>query len=277
MGSQKFSFVSCNDFSEDKGGTGILILAVVLLAVALAVAFWPDGNKTTVSPTTIMEMTPADAVTLGDVVVDIKGKPKVEITKEESPDGKDMVVKQRSDRDGEYYFVSASLPDKKRAADTLAEVHRRSQYLMQSLDEMLDGGAQVKASDGVDLTDNINRLIDRHYQKKIPFAEYHNPHDKTVGSNSAKGTLIEMCLRNKYNTDEWNPVNTMFRVHVHELTHSADKEYREDGDHGPVFNRIMNFLLQTSENLGIYSCKEYKESGRKYCGLVLTEEDHACG
>jgi len=258
----------------DRGSNALLLLSIIALALAITFAFWP---RNTHSPNAVMEMvTPADAITLGDVVTDLTGKPKIEVSTEDSPDGKDKVVKQRSDVDGEYYFVAASLPDKKRAANTLAEVHRRSQYLMQSLDEMLDGGAPIKASDGTDITANMKRLIKRHYQKKIPFAEYHNPHDKTVGSNSAKGTLIEMCLRNKYNTNEWNPVNTMFRVHVHELTHSADKEYREDGDHGPVFNRLMNFLLQVSGNLGIYSCEEYAKSGRKYCGLTLTEEDHEC-
>ena len=264
---------------QSKGGMGILILACVLLIAVLVYVFWPSGtNGKAVSSDKMMEMvTPADAITLGDVVTDFKGNPKIEMSKDPDPEGKDKVVKQKSDSDGEYYFVSASLPDKKRAADTLAEVHRRSQYLMQALDEMVDGGNQVKASDDVDITENVHRLLKRHYQKRIPFAEYHNPHDKTVGSNSAKGTLIEMCLRDKYDTKQWNSVNTLFRVHVHELTHSADKMYREDGDHGPVFNRIMNFLLQTCEHLGIYSCKEYKESGRKYCGLVLTEHDHACG
>ena len=101
MGYQQFSTVGFKDFKEDKGGTGILILAVILLAAALAFAFWPrDDNKQKVDAKGIMqmEMTPADAITLGDVVTDIKGNAKVEVTKEDSPDGKDKVVKQRSDK-----------------------------------------------------------------------------------------------------------------------------------------------------------------------------------
>ena len=182
-------------------------------------------------------------------------------------------------KDGDYYFVSASLPDRKKAADKLAEIHRRSQYLLQAIDEQLDGSRRVKAEDGTDITDNMRKLVQRHYQKKIPFAEYHNPNDQTVGSNSDKGMLIQICLRAKQNPSQWNTDNTLFRVHVHELAHSADHHYREDGNagHGPEFYRLMNYLLAVAENLGIYSCEEYRKSGRAFCGLALTEEDTHCG
>jgi hypothetical protein len=269
----------------ENGGTNynvLLFLSFGLLLIAIFYVIDPFENrnklrKKSAETQSVDQVTPAEAITLGEVVEGPDGKPTIEVSKEEDPDGKDKVIKVRADPDNEMYFVSASLGDKKKAANTLAEVSRRSQYLLQSLDEMLDGNGRTVAKDGVDVTDSMRRLVKKHYNKRIPFAEYHNPHDKTVGSNSAKGELIEMCLRNKYDTKKWNPVNTIYRVHVHELAHSADKEFREDGDHGPVFNRIMNFLLQTSENLGIYSCAEYKASGRAYCGLTLTEEDHSCG
>lgn len=267
----------------------LVVLAVGLLIISLVVFFRGNFDSSYgtasqgVSEKRVMEnqsvenVTPAEAITLGDVVTDHTGKSTIEVTKKRDPEGKDKVVKFRADSDGEYYFVSASLPDKKRAANMLAEIHRRSQYLLQSIDEMMDGGERVKAIDGVDITANMKRLVNKHYRKRIPFAEYYNPHDNTVGSNSAKGELIEMCLRNKFKPQEWNSVNTLFRVHVHELAHSADKDYREDGDHGPVFNRLMNFLLQTAGYLDIYSCEEYKRSGRRFCGLRLSEEDSHCG
>ena len=85
--------------------------------------------------------------------------------------------------------------------------------------------------------------------------------------------MIETCLINKHNPSEWNSDNTLFRVHIHELAHSADIQYRADGEdgHGPEFKRLHQYLLGVAENLGIYSCDEYKQSGRKFCGLVLTE------
>ena len=187
--------------------------------------------------------------------------------------GKSKVVQVKSAKDGQMYFVAADLPHKQKAADKLAEVQRRSQYLLQSISEQLDGSNRIKTSDGTDITDNMKQLVRRHYKKIIPMAEYHNPSDKTVGSNTDKGMMIEMCLRGKHDTSEWNSDNTMFRVHVHELAHSADFHYRGDGEeaHGPQFKRLHQYLLGVAENLGIYSCSEYMNSGKKYCSLRLTE------
>lgn len=188
--------------------------------------------------------------------------------------GKSKVGRVRSNVDGKFYFVAADLPDKGRAADKLAEINRRSQYLLQSISEQLSEGGRITSEDGVDITDNMKQLVRKHYRKYTPFMEYHNPSDKTVGSNSDKGTVIETCLRSKRNPSEWNSDNTLFRVHVHELAHSADFEFRGDGDaaHGPVFKRLHKFLLGVSQNLGIYDCGEYQRSGRRFCGLQLTED-----
>ncbi len=228
------------------------------------------------------EPEPGEKVTIGDLVMKPNGDKAVAATKKKDPKGKDKVVKQKSDLDGEYYYVSASLPDRKRAANMLSEVNRKAQTLLQAIDEQLDGNKRIKADDEngktKDITDDLRRLVRKHYKKTVPMAEYHNPKDRTVGSNSDKGMLIEVCLRNKYNTNEWNPENTLYRVIVHELTHSSEDEYRGDGDaaHGPDFRRIMSYLLKVSENLGLYSCKEYKSSKRVYCGLGLTEVDLDC-
>jgi hypothetical protein len=223
----------------------------------------------------IAELTDTEAVTLGDVVVTPLG-PKIEISKEDDPKGKSKVIRARSTTDNNFYLVSAELPDKVQAANFLAELHRRSQTLLQALEEMMDGGQRVVSDDNVDLSLNFKRLVKKHFKKETGFAEYHNPKDRTVGANSAKGELVEICIRSKSNPAAWNSMNTAFRVHVHELAHSADNEFREDGDHGPEFNRIMNRLLQIAENLGLYNCAEYKRSGRAFCGLTLTEEDSFC-
>lgn len=187
--------------------------------------------------------------------------------------GKSKVVRVKSHRDGNTYFVAADLPDKTRAADKLAEINTRSQYLLQSIDEQLDASKRIKAEDGVDITDNMKQLVRRHYKKFTPFAEYHNPSDKTVGSNSDKGMMIETCLRSKYDPSQWNSDNTLFRVHIHELAHSADFKYRDDGEegHGPVFKRLHKYLLGVAQNIGKYNCDDYMKSGKRFCGLALTE------
>jgi hypothetical protein len=249
----------------------LLIFIFVLLVVYIYKANYSPEETLSQQLTSV----DAEAVTLGDVIITPSG-PEIEVSKEKDPKGKDKVIKHRSPIDGKEYLVAASLPDREKAANFLAEIFRREQYLLQRLDEMLDEGSPIKASDGEVITDNMKRLVKKHFKKVTPFAEYHNPSDQTVGSNSAKGELVEICLRSKSKPDQWNSINTAFRVHVHELAHSADSEFRADGNHGPVFNRLMNFLLEVAEDIEIYNCGEYKSSGKKFCGLVLQETDTFC-
>lgn len=192
--------------------------------------------------------------------------------------GKFDVVKMKSNKDGRMYFVADGLPDKSKAVDLLAEISRRQQYLLQSIDEQLDGNRRMYAADGVDVTDNMKTLLRKHYKKEVLLAEYHNPDDLTVGSNSDKGVMIETCLRSKSDPNQWSSINSLFRVHCHELAHSADFEYRDDGEngHGPVFKRLHILLLGISENLGLYNCAEYTKSGGALCGVTLTES-YMCG
>jgi hypothetical protein len=184
------------------------------------------------------------------------------------------VVPVRSHVDDQLYYVASDLPDRAKAADKLAEVRRRSQTLLQAVSERLEGNRRLVTEDGVDVTDNMKQLVRKHFGVMVPLAEYHNPGDMTVGSNSDKGAMIETCLREKQDPSRWNDDNTLFRVHVHELSHSADFNYREDGDeaHGPVFHRLHKYLLGIAEELGLYDCEAYLRSGRRFCGLRLTEE-----
>jgi hypothetical protein len=204
-----------------------------------------------------------------------RGRKSMTITRKPDEDGKDMVVKQLCDRDGRYYFVSASLPDKVQASRKLAEVRRRTEKLVHALARQTDGGRKVYSRDGVDLTGNIKKLLGVHKGRDTPLAEYHNPGDQTVGSNCDKGVLIEVCLREKRHPTRWNADNSIFRVHVHELAHSADYEIRGDGHeaHGPDFYRIQTFLLILAQELGVYSKAEYLESDGGFCGLRFSEKD----
>ena len=132
----------------------------------------------------------SDAVTLGDVVIKANG-PEISVSKKKAEDGKDRVIKHKAD-DGNFYWVAASLGEKERAANFLAEISRREQYLLQTIDDALADGAMIKAKDGVIITDNMKILVKKHFKKVTPFAEYHNVHDRTVGSNSSKGELVEL-------------------------------------------------------------------------------------
>lgn len=266
----------------------IAVVLVLLLAVALIYFYYNEPTTTDTrqelqkgayeEKKIINNPAPGEKVIIGEVAIDQTGEKVAKAEKEGNTGGKDKVVKQKASLDQQYYFVSASLPERGKAANKLAEMHRRAQYLLQALDEDLDNNGRIIAEDGVDITNNIRTLVNKHYNKKVTFGEYHNPHDKTVGSNAEKGIVLEVCLRSKYNPNQWNSDNTLFRVYTHELAHSADHDFRGDGDeaHGPDFRRIHNYLLRVSAILGIYSCREYAASKQSFCGLQLTETDTFC-
>lgn len=176
--------------------------------------------------------------------------------------------------DGNKYRVAKGLPDEARAADLLAELAKRTRVLLDKLDMRMDAEKRLFARDGTDVTPNIAKLIRKHKNKTLPLTEYHDPSDSTVGSNSDKGESLELCLRNKFKPDEFNSINTLFRVLMHELAHSADFEFRGDGDvaHGDVFRRLHSFLIQEAEKNGLYSCDEYDRTNQRFCGMHLTED-----
>lgn len=276
-------------------GTFLLFAGAALCSFAIAAAVLAyqtsrtapitDGHAPLVDPVVLNvpenDLTAAlpPNVVIGDVAANDAGTAEIEISFDEQPGGKAKVTKQRSAVDNKYYLVAATLPERERAADTLAELNRRSQHIIHAVRERIESGHPIIAPDGQDVTANMRRLTEKHADREIPFAEYHNSADKTVGSNADKGVLIEMCLRSKYDTSIWNSMNTLTRVHVHELAHSADFHFRQDGEeaHGPDFYRLMNTLLKIAEHEGLYSCAQYTRSNGAFCGLRLTENETVCG
>lgn len=243
--------------------------SAVVVATAMPISF---GEV--VTPESVQEKLSVDSMKRSVATVFVSATGKTALTNK----GKSDVVQIRCEKDGRHYFVASDLPEKEKAAGMLAEISRRAQYLMQAVDEQLDGSRRIVALDGVDITDNMKALLRKHYKIETPLAEYHNPSDMTVGSNSDKGVVIETCLRSKFDPTEWSSINTLFRIHCHELAHSADFDYRSDGEdgHGPIFRRLHKYLLGVSENLGIYNCAEYTKSGGAVCGVKLTES-YQCG
>jgi hypothetical protein len=274
----------------------LAVLACIVIAIAAMFLAWragvasggttreaeamplQDAKVLTMRQDDITHALPPDVV-IGEIAAVDDGAVAVEMSFTQEDGGKAKVVKQRSQLDNKFYLVASTLPDRERAADMLAEINRRSKHLVHAVKERIEIGRPLTGSDGVNITRNMVRLVEKHSGTDIPFAEYHSPNDKTVGSNADKGVLIEMCLRSKYDTNSWNSLNTLTRVHVHELAHSADFEYRQDGEeaHGPDFYRLMNYILKVAEEEGLYNCAEYKATNGAFCGLRLTENEVTCG
>lgn len=190
-------------------------------------------------------------------------------------DAKKASVKRvKSEIDQQKYYVAADLPDPEHAADMLADLALVCTRVLAEVKRRLESspGNKIFAFDKRDITRNMEVLLDKHYNKALNLAEYHCQ-DSVVGSSSDKGKLIEICLRYKNKTDKFNLQNTTRRVFLHEIAHSADFEYRKDGQsgHGPDFRRLHAYLLGVAEDIDLYSCEEYQKSKGSFCSLNLNE------
>jgi hypothetical protein len=258
---------------DDSPGVDVRAAAITLfIIICMFVLLWAMGPVLNYKLVVGKEASVASTVThRGEAgVADLLSLGNASATGE---DKKSEVRRVRATADSQLYYVASSLPEQEqtRAANKLAEINRRAQLLM---DRLASKQGAIRSSDGVDITENIQRLLKRHHRRALPIAEYHNPGDNVVGYNMEKGDVIELCVRSKSSPSELNSDNTLFRVALHELAHSADKEYRGDGEsnHGPVFKRLHQYLLGEAEEMGLYNCGEYEQSGKKFCGLTLTED-----
>ena len=102
-------------FDTDEPGSGYTYVAVAILVFIVIYIYvqW-DTQDQYDGPVILMdsegmevidEPAVGEEVTLGDVVVKKNGEKALKASEEEDPGGKDKVVKQKSDVDGEYYYV----------------------------------------------------------------------------------------------------------------------------------------------------------------------------
>lgn len=179
-------------------------------------------------------------------------------------------IKSYSLRDGKTYYVHPTY-GADTAANMFAELNKRTSDVIFEIKKRMDKTNSI-VYENKDITHNMERLVKKHYNKPIDFEEYHNPNDLIVGSNTSKGSTIEICLRSKYDETKFNSMNTTFRVVLHELAHSADTEYRTEERHGKDFERLHKYLLSVATDMNYYNCEEYEKSNKSFCGVTLTEE-----
>lgn len=186
---------------------------------------------------------------------------------------KEPVKAVKSAKDGNKYYVSSRLGEDSKALGFLEDLQDVASKVLTEVKKKLDAGETLIAHDKSNITKNMEVLIQRHYQKPFTLAEYIHFRNRIVGANSDKGLLIEICLRSKYDTKQFNSQNTVRRVFLHEMAHSADFDYREKGRkaHGPEFEKLHMYLLGVAEDLGLYSCELYNKHGDSFCGLALGE------
>jgi len=154
-----------------------------------------------------------------------------------------------SNVNGKQYYVR-NLPDKKEAADKLANIGIKLKRLVDSLDiEDKEKGEYNKK-----LKDNFNS---DYITENIPGSQY-------VAYSVNKGEELSLCVREK-DTEKFIDDNIILFVAIHELSHIMTPEM----GHTPLFWDNMKYLLEKASSLGIYNPVDYSKNPKMYCGMEI--------
>lgn len=166
----------------------------------------------------------------------------------------DNLVKVKSTVDNHYYWVREK-QDKIAAANTLAKIKINIVKLVEHLKKNIDKFPNY--------TYNIKELVKR--TKVINIME--TPADEQFTSYTVnKGQIIYFCLRSKI-IENIHDMNTIMYVAIHEFAHVCTKSY----GHTPEFKQNFRFLLEQSNEIGIYKPIDYRIYKQPYCGMVINE------
>ena len=157
--------------------------------------------------------------------------------------------KLESSVNGKKYYVR-NLPDKKEAADKLANIGIKLQRLIDSLD-LKD---KEKGEYNQKLKDNFNS---DYITENIPGSQY-------VAYSVNKGEELSLCVREK-DTEKFMDDNIILFVAIHELSHIMTPET----GHTPLFWDNMKYLLEKASSLDIYTPVDYGKNPKTYCGMEI--------
>jgi len=152
-------------------------------------------------------------------------------------------------KDGEAYEVQ-SLPDKKEAADLLADVRARLEQLTRHLEKAEPDDERTR------------RLIVQFRPDKISEGA---DHSKYTSYSVNKGERLVFCIRQKDSARTLMDLNTMLFVAIHEVAHICTTSV----GHTTEFWDNMRWLLQHAINIGVYMDQDFKKP-KQYCGIKIT-------
>ena len=164
----------------------------------------------------------------------------------------------KADIDNNYYLVR-DLYDKYIAANLLAQIKKNISFFIDVLYE--NRNEKYK-----EYKEYIERLKNNIIITNI-FENANNNSDTSFSIN--KGEDLVICLRSRENHkyNQFEDMNIVMYVILHELSHIACPEY----GHGDLFKKIFAFFTQTAIDLKLYSYVDYSKNPVVYCGLPITD------
>lgn len=157
----------------------------------------------------------------------------------------------KAQKDNSYHLVR-NLPDRKDAANTMAEIKKRLLQLVSYFKLKLPNDPRTKR-----LSRKFN--VDSIQETRI---------DSTHTSFSVdKGEEIHLCLRDKSDQFKIHKTNTLMFVSLHELAHIAS----EKQGHGEEFKTNFVWILKYATQIGIYNSIDYSQNNEAFCGEVINQ------
>lgn len=181
-------------------------------------------------------------------------------------------------------------PDSDIAAQTLAEINRRIEKLMNSLQSQYSGTPGGFNPDKKNYIDVINSSDIVGFGAGNPKNEYIQERIAQLLKNYDPGNITEisplnksgntsytlnksklvLCLRSKTPDASGvypvHDINTIMFVVLHELAHMMNNNW----GHGPDFWNLFRFLIKKASEIGIYTPVDYSRYPVEYCGMRIT-------
>ena len=156
----------------------------------------------------------------------------------------------KSKIDGENYLVRR-LPDKEKAADTLAQLALDIEKLIKHL--------LAKYPEDKD----IRRLYKNFNKKNMSES---SPDSGYTSYSVDKGRRLVLCLRQKDAMNTFVDYNTLMYVALHEAAHCMVT----DVGHTPYYWDRFRFILKEAVEIGMYTKEDYAKSPKDFCGIKIT-------
>lgn len=157
--------------------------------------------------------------------------------------------------DNKSYRVR-DMPDKQKAADTLARLRINMNKFMTDLRASYPDKGQVKR-----LSENFKPDPSRFFEA-TPAAEH-------TSYSVNKGDEVHLCLRQRQGQNEsLVDENILMFVSIHEMAHMVTKTI----GHGPDFWNNFAWLLGEAEKRGYYKYQDFTSQPVPYCGISITDQ-----
>lgn len=150
----------------------------------------------------------------------------------------------------ENNYLVRRLPDREKAADTLARLGADMEKLIKHLLAKYPENKDVK------------RLYENFNKKNISES---SPESGYTSYSVDKGKRIVLCIRQKDPSNSFVEYNTLVYTIVHEIAHVGCA----DIGHTPKFWDFFRMILKEAVEIGVYTKVDYSKNPAEFCGIKI--------